>query len=239
MKTFILRIALLVFFALTSSTFAQLTVVGYINRQIVPGVNLVANQLNTADNSLNHLFNSGSGLVPNGATFTKWDSVNNVYLPVSVYNLALDSWSINYSLNLGEGGSLNSPSSWVNTFVGEVVPYKNIGSDLGGTEIWAPGYADGFHLVACPMPIAGSISNMFANVVGRSPELGESVTILNESSQTYITATFDGSAWDNNPTLPVAQSAWFNLGPVNVPEPSTLALGLTAMAFCFLRRRTR
>jgi len=239
MKTLVLRLALPVFLATACSALGQFNVVGYINRPMVPGVSLVANQLNTPDNTLNHLFYSGSGSVPNGATFTKWDSANNVYLPLSVYNLAIDSWSINYSLNLGEGGALNSPSSWINTFVGEVVAYSNIVSDLGGSMPWAPNYANGLHLVACPMPLGGSISNMFANVVGRSPGIGEWVKILNESSQTYITATFNGSSWDNNPNLPVAQAAWFNLGPVNVPEPSALALGLTAMAFFIARRRAR
>jgi hypothetical protein len=81
---------------------------------------------------------------------------------------------------------------------------------------------------------------MFTNVVGRLPELGEWVKVLDEASQTYITATFDGASWDNDPMLAVAHAAWFNLGPVsaNVPEPSCLAfLGMAAISTFVVRQR--
>ena len=81
---------------------------------------------------------------------------------------------------------------------------------------------------------------MFTNVMGRLPSNGEWVQILDPGTQTYLTTTFHtGTGWDNgDPTLSVGESAWFNSGPVVVPEPASLALaGLGAGALLVFRRR--
>jgi hypothetical protein len=221
----------------SQSNVHSLNIVGYYQRALVPGFNLIANQL---DGSTNNSLNSILLGVADGATFTKWDSAANTFLTPSVFNQTTLTWSINYSLNLGEGALLNSPALTTNVFVGQVAIYTNILIDLGPGQLWAPNYADGLHLIACPDPISGPISSMFANVVGRTPETGEWVQILDEATQAYITATFDGSSWDNNPTLAVGHSAWFNLGPVaaSVPEPSSLALvGVATFSMLITRRR--
>jgi hypothetical protein len=211
-------------------------IVGFYNRMIHPGDNLIANQLNNAGgNSINTILLG----VADGATFTKWDAAANIFLPASVFDGSSQTWSINYSLNLGEGALLNSPAQTINTFVGEVVPYDNILSGFGG-PLWAPNYADGLHLISCPVPVGGSLMNngMFDKVVGRAPEAGEWVMTLNEGTQTYQVATFDGAGWDTDLSLAVGQAAWVNLGPIIVPEPSSLALmSLAAGALCFARRR--
>lgn len=245
MKALVTSLAIALVCSVASLSYAQSNVyspniVGYINRPLLPGNNFIANQLNFSplsgpvDNSINNILTS----VADGATFTKWDASANTFLPLSIFNQATLSWSINYSLNLGEGALLHSPALTTNTFVGSVAVYSNIVSDLGPGQLWAPSYVDGLHLLSCPMPIAGPISSMFANVTGRAAEAGEWVRIFDENSQTYITATFDGSSWDNDPTLLVAHSAWFNLGPVSVPEPSALALiGLATGTLVVVRRR--
>jgi hypothetical protein len=191
-------------------------------------------------NTLNNLIFSGTGAVPDGATFTKWDSSGNTFLPLSIYSSFSDSWSIDYSLAFEEGGVLNSTTHFTNTLVGTLVSYSNITPDFGG-PIWAPNYPDGIHLIACPEPLGGAISFMFTNVTGRLPEDGEWVKLLNPATQTYTTTTYDAflDAWDNgNPTLGVGQSAWFNLGPV-IPEPSTLAVAGLAGTCLFIRRRQK
>lgn len=228
----------------SQSNVYSLNIVGYINRAIVPGDNLIGNQLNYAplngpvDNSLNHILLS----VADGTTFTKWDAGANAFLPLSVFDLNSQTWSINYSLNLGEGALVHSPARTTNTFVGSVMVYTNIVSamDLGPGSPWAPNYAAGLHLLACPMPVGGSVSSMFAKVVGRAPATGEWVKVLDEANQTYLTSTFDGASWDHDPDLAVAHAAWFNLGPVTVPEPSALALSAGAgLVLAGARRRRR
>jgi len=127
---------------------------------------------------------------------------------------------------------VHSSTQTTNTFVGEVGPYLN---EFGSPRQvgWNPNYADGLHLISNPIPFNNAT---FDEVVGRAPESGEWVRILNEANQTYTITTFDGIGWDNGaPTLTLAQSAWFNLGPVTVPEPSSITLigmaGLMAWRF--------
>jgi hypothetical protein len=240
MKALKLGLACLLLAGATGESFSQhdpysLNIVGYINRPILPGDNLIANQLKgNVDNTINNILLG----VANGATFTKWDSSANAFLPLSTFSLG--TWSINYTLNLGEGALIHSPSLTTNTFVGEVAVYTNIVPNLGPVGLhWAPNYADGLHLISCPMPVGGPVSSMFANVVGRAPEAGEWVKVLDESTQTYITSTFDGVNWDNGdlPIL-VSDSAWVHLGPAIVPEPSTVALSVLA-GFAILGSRRR
>jgi len=208
--------------------------VGYYNRSLVVGDNLVANQLNASpDNTLNNILIS---TVADGATFTKWDPLANMFLPLSTYDDLTHTWSINYTLNLGEGGLLHSPAATVATFVGEVGPYLNSSPPPRQTG-WVPNYADGFYLISCPSPFGDAT---FEEVVGRAPGAGEWVSILNEATQLYSVTVFDGASWDNGaPMLTVGQAAWFNLGPVIVPEPSFLALLVVGGVAALFRRRSR
>jgi hypothetical protein len=218
---------------------ASANVVGYVNVTLYPGDNLIANQLQNTNNTLDTLFTSPA--VPNGATFTKWNPVTDTFLPTSIYDASSQTWSINYDFSTftdGQGGVINSPSLWTNTFVGNVVFYSNITPGYGGPN-WNPNYASGLYLLGCPEPLGGPIDMMFTNVVGRLPNDGEWVRILNAANQTYTSTTFHtGTGWDNgDPMLAAGQAAWFNLV---VPEPSSLAIiAVGAVTRALLRRRNR
>jgi hypothetical protein len=213
-------------------------IVGYINRTMSPGYNLIADQLlQNPDNLINTVLTNGT---PNGASFTKWTGT--AFLPPSIFNATTRTWSLNYSLNPGEGAMLWSPTSFVETFFGEV-PHYSYG-DLPYTNVWSPNYVSGLHLIASPLPLGGTLSLMFTNVVGRLPAEGESVWTLNELSQTYTHSTYDGLTWDNDVSLAVGQSAWFDLGatgltPPPVPEPAVGLLTALAAATLLLRRQRR
>jgi hypothetical protein len=198
-----------------------------------PGNNLVANQLdNGTGDTLNQVI-----LAPEGATFTKWDASQNQYLPVSTYDTN-SGWSINYTLNFGEGGLLNTPSAFTNSFTGTLWPGWNI---LG--PFVPPAITNtGVFLLSCYIPLN---SATFSDVVGRNPLEGESVTMLNPATQALTTTTYHSGFWDNgDPLLDAGQSAFFNLGPTLfvVPEPTIGALagvGLLCLGTRrFLRRDT-
>jgi hypothetical protein len=212
-------------------------IVGYINRFISPGDNLIANQLGTTNDTLNNVLASG---VLDGSTLSKWDPIANRFLPASVFDAATASWSVNYSLTYGEGALLHSPSSATNLFVGEVDPAFVYNGDISFAN-WHPNYGAGLYLLSCPVPV-GSAS--FQQVVGRDPLDSEWVETLDEATQIYSVTTFhSGTGWDNGaPELAVGQAAYFDLGPVAaaVPEPSTLALvALGAVAVLRFRRPCR
>ena len=198
-------------------TYSQ-NIVGYINLVIQPGVNLIADQLlSTPDNSLDSILNASSsyGGLANQTTFTMWSS--GAFLPTSVYDASSDSWSLNYDLNLGQGGYLTSPTLVTNLFVGTVGPSFDLGSR--NNVNWTPDYPDGLQLISNPIPAAGNLAYEFSNVTGRAPVAGELVSILDPVTQTYLNSYFDGTQWidqsTGNPStavLQVGQAAWFGLG---------------------------
>jgi hypothetical protein len=208
-----------------SQTFSQ-GVVGYINQPLYAGDNLIANQLSFSNNTLNAIFQPG---VPEGATFTGWNPLSQQYLPASVYDINTG-WSINYELDFGQGGLFHSPVTFTNTFAGAVWP----GYD--GIDPFVPPLVtdSGTLLLSCYIPIAPAT---FFDVVGRDPQNGESVTLLDAVSQISTTTTFENGVWDNGtPTLNIGQSAFFNLEPV--PEPAVYNLvGAGLLLLATVRKR--
>ncbi|TAL04544.1 MAG: PEP-CTERM sorting domain-containing protein [Verrucomicrobia bacterium] len=231
MKTLISRIVI----ALSCYVIAELAAFGgYYNKPIFPGDNLIANQLDAGDNTLDHIFSLSS--VPDGTTFTKWNPVTLSYTPLSVFDADSGLWSSNYSLSFGEGGVLHSPSLWTNLFVGSVYPAAWLGL---GTSVWNPNYPNSLHLISSSVPLGGNdLDLIFTNAVGRMPNDGEWVKVLDAQTQTYTTSTFLGGLWDTPVSVKVGDAAWFDLGPVVVPEPAGCALlGLGGAVFWLQRRR--
>jgi hypothetical protein len=207
-------------------------IVGYYNLPLSPGGNLIANQFDNGDDTLNSLFTNGT---PAGASFSKWDAALVEYLPLSTYNPG-SGWSINYDLGFGEGGLFNAPVTFTNTFVGSIWP----GFSANGPFEPPLVSGTGVFLLSSMIPIGGAT---FFDVVGRDPLNGDNVTTLDPLTQQTTTTTCLNGAWNNgDPSLAVGQSAFFGLGAGNdtsgitvVPEPVTgslLGAGLLAQAAC-------
>jgi hypothetical protein len=207
-----------------SQTYSQ-GIVGYINQPLYPGDNLIANQLSTSNNTLNAIFQPG---VPEGTTFTEWNPLTHQYLPASVFDINTG-WSINYELDFGQGGLLNTSANFTNTFVGSVWP----GYD--GVDPFVPPLITetGTLLLSCYVPFSDAT---FHDVVGRDPLNGESVTLLDPATQISTTTTFENGVWNNGaPMLNIGESAFFTL----VPEPAVYSLMGASLLLLVTGRKTR
>lgn len=193
-------------------------IVGYYNKPLFAGDNLIANQLSNSDDTLNTLFPAG---IAEGSTFMKWNPVTLDFQPASVFS-EQTGWSINYSLTYGEGGLFHTPMTFINTFVGGVWPWFEADDSPFSPPLVS---GEGLFLLSCVVPLN---SAAFDQVVGRSPMEGEWVTRLNASAQEWSTTTFRNEVWDNGePLLGLGESAFFSLGPAGltpsiIPEAGTL-----------------
>lgn len=98
-------------FTASAQVYSQ-NIVGYVNVPLNSGFNLIANPLNTTNNTLDNLF-SGAGF---GDTVYKY---NGATFDISTY---IGFWSPNLTLNPGEGAFYsNGGASNTVTFVGEVL----------------------------------------------------------------------------------------------------------------------
>src|ERR1039457_2206695 len=198
-------------------------IVGYVNEPLYVGNNLIANQLGTGNDTLNNLFYYH---IPEGTTFTLWNASLVQFMPLSTYDTN-SGWSINYGLTYGEGGELNTPSPFTNTFAGTVW------AGYGGVGPYHPPLVSGsgLMLLSCYIPIGAT----FFDVVGRDPQNGESVTLLNALTQISTTTTFESGTWSNgDPLLNVGQSAFFNLEPATAPTPEPFASTLLGAGLLLL-----
>jgi len=194
---------------------------GYVNTPFAPGSTLFANPLQTTSNTLSNLFAGG---VPNGTTVSLWNSTALGYDITSTYSGG--SWSLNLTLNPGTGARLTTTGTFTNTIVGVALNHDGGPLPLSGPT-QPPVYAgpNGLFLLGDKAPVGATGNDIFLNIFGRAPTVGEQVIKLSSTS-TYL----GGGSWDNTPTLYVGEAAFFNIGPVAVPEPTAYALVIFGLA---------
>jgi hypothetical protein len=215
---------------LIGSQAQALNIVGYVNEIFTSGNTLFSNPLQAPTNNLSSLFGV---ITPNGSTVSLWNSTTMSYDTVSTYFGG--SWSLDLTLNPGTGALFSSPSIFTNTFVGEVLNHDGTLAGDGDNLLPPPLYAgpNGLFLLADKAPVSSVGTNIFLNILGRAPNVGEQVITLTGTS-TYL----GGGVWDNDPTLGVGEAAFLNVGPVPVPEPTVVSLCVVGgAALVFFRRR--
>lgn len=213
-------------------------IVGYVNTIFLPGDTLFENPLdNGVGNLLSDLITSQiHNPVPNGTSISLWNSTTSSFGTTSTYNSG--SWSINLTLEPGTGAKLDTPLGFTNTFVGTVLNHD--GSVLQNDNPTPPPVftgPNGIYLLGDACPTTDTGTDIFLNILGRLPNVGEQVTLLDNATQIYTTSTYLGNGnWDNVPTLNVGEAAFLNIK--SVPEPSVLSLSsVSILFFCWRMKR--
>jgi hypothetical protein len=202
-------------------------IVGYFNTAFTIGDTLFNNTLDNGTNTLSTLFSRVA--ISNGTTVSLWNAATSSFDTTSTFSSG--AWSLNLTLSPGTGARLNTSVAFTNTFVGEVQNHD--GSILTDDQDLAPppvfsGF-NGIYLLGDKCVTSDTGTDIFLNVLGRLPNTGEQVTLLNNVSEIYTTSTYLGNGnWDNVPMLGVGQAAFFNIQ--SVPEPSVSSL----LSICFL-----
>lgn len=214
-------------------------VVGYYNYKFFQGDNLFQDNLLGSPADLNTIFSTTPP--PDGTTIGLWNPTHLAYDTFSHYSSG--SWSSDFTLTPGTGALLIAPTTFTNTFVGQVVNHD--GSLYTGATVPAPPFAgpNGAYLMGDAFIASSSGTNLFANVIGRLPNDQEQVIRLDAATQTYVTSTYDAlsGTWDITPTSSIGDAVFFNVGPIAftppaliaIPEPSVAALALFGL--CLLR----
>jgi hypothetical protein len=174
----------------------SLNVVGYYNVTIPPaGFYLVANQLNTTNNTINSVISAPA----DGSQFYKYAGG----FAAATYDAIAGAWDNNFTLNPGEGGFFRDPNGGtgqVLTFVGEVL--QNTSPGLINT------LPIGNSIRSSMVPQQGTVTG----TLGVPAEDGDQVYVYNGG---FSANTYDGiaGAWDSadpgGPVVNVGQSFFY------------------------------
>jgi hypothetical protein len=167
----------------------SVNVVGYINVPVPPGFSMIANQLDSGNNTVASLLPS----VPDGVAIYKF--VNGSYL---INGYEFGEWSLpNMTLNPGEGAFIFNPTAaaFNALFVGEV--------KQGSLQTGIPA---GFSIVASQVPQTGALDT----VLGFPVADGDTVYLFNNATGNYSISGFEFGEWNIVPTPKVGEAFFVN-----------------------------
>jgi len=166
-------------------------VVGYVNVDLVAGWNMIANPLDTGNNTLSNVIPTA----PYNTAVVKF--VDGAYTSPAIFDEDEEDWYFTgeeFDVNPGEGIFVNAPEAFTVTFVGEV--------KAGTHSVPLPA---GWSMVASPTPVAGDL-----NEIGLT-----SAVEFNDAAIPYVngvgfgpTALYDEDEedWMNNFNVAVGQA---------------------------------
>jgi len=184
--------------SMAQSNVYSLNVVGYVSTGFQGSagnakLNIVANPLNTTNNTINGVLNSPN--IPFGANFFRWNGTG-----FDTATWLGDQWDSNYAFPPGEGGFVLCDGNFTNTFVGEVLQGAL-------TNHFNAGYS----LKSSKVPQAGDLDTLG---LGAALGFGDNVLKWNFGSQGYSTFTFLGGGaggWDpSQPSVGVGEGFFIN-----------------------------
>jgi hypothetical protein len=198
-KTLILTALLAVAGAATSSAQVySLNVVGYVNQAVPSGFSMIANQLQGTSTKIADIFNSTT--TPNNTAVFKYTGSG--YASMTLVDGFWEGDNVDLTLAPGEGAFVSTPSSFTNTFVGEVV--------LNSTNV----VPSGFSIRSSVVPQSGAIDT----VLNYQPGNNDAVFLYQPTTKNYKGYTFVDGGWESDdgtvsPSPKVGESFFiFNAG---------------------------
>jgi hypothetical protein len=161
--------------------------VGYVNKNVPVGYSMIANPLNTTNNTIASLIPTA----PNFCNLLKW---NGTSFDVATYVFgAWDTPAV--TLNPGEGAFINTDTAFTITFVGEVMQGNLVNPVPAG-----------YSIRSSQVPQTGG-----ANALGLTTlQAFDNLLKWNGTSYDVYTVLF-GGAWDpSEPTIAVGESVFLN-----------------------------
>lgn len=185
-----------------AQTVYSINAVGYVNLTIPNGFSMIANPLNTTNNTLGSLFGAN---VPDFTTIYKWNGV--AFQSATFLFGACD--QPNFTLAPGEGCFINATAAFTNTFVGEVIQSPDAVTAITNA------LPAGFSIVSSKVPQEATLS-----ALGLNSAMSDFDTVYRYSnvSGAYTSSTFLFGAWDNDATVAVGEAFWVN---ASVAKPWT------------------
>jgi len=185
----------------------SLNAVGYVNVSLVKGFNMIADQLQSTNNTISNLLNDAAGTY-DGLTVYKWtgsgfqtDTANSAIYPNNWQNSGV------ITLNPGEAAWIKTPAAMTITFVG-TVPTGNLTVNLAG--------AGAFSMVSSMVPQAGDLAT---NLGYTNFNDGDKIFVFNPATQAYQTFNVSFAAGNTgynqdfvntgDPVLAVGQGFWY------------------------------
>jgi len=175
--------------ASTAQSVYSVNAVGYVNLSIPLGFKMIANPLNTTNNTVGVLLAD----VPDGTTLYKWNETSQQF---DIATFFLGAWDHpEYTLNPGEGAFISPNTAFTLTFVGEVMQ----GSLTNPIPV-------GYSIRSSKVPQSGTVSSL-----GVSSQENLSIYQWNGATGQYDIFTFFLGSWaPSEPSLAVGESVFFS-----------------------------
>jgi hypothetical protein len=199
MRTKTLLLAAVLSAAGIASSLAQVysvNTVGYVNKSLVPGFQLISNPLDNKapnGNTISNLFTA----LPEGTIIYPY-----VGTAFQTIGFEFGEWSNpNFVLTPGQGVFIFIPgtANVTVTFVGDVR------QGTGANALSHP-VPKGLSIQASEVPQAGKLQTDLKYV----PEEGDTVYQYNTTTKAYVTLGYEFGAWSAEPTLQIAESIFLN-----------------------------
>ena len=175
------------------------------------GSNLFNNPFVVSSNSLSILFSPFSVYPADleGTTVSLWNSTNLSFDISSTFSDGV--WSVDLILPPGTGALVVTPLPFTNTIAGILLNHDGsyLTNALNPPNVFSG--PNGTYLLGdkCPFP-DDTGTNIFLNILGRMPFVGEQVTQIS-GTNTYTSTYLGNGLWDSVPFLAIGTAAFFNI----------------------------